>query len=113
MLRRCPGEGAKRDNLHLIDEDLAMQFLPSGKIQHFRLALATKPFDIFFLCIVPSRNEDNSYNASALKACEQAKAMWVQATSRREEGVDAYKIELARDADAFRIRNGRRNHSMS
>jgi hypothetical protein len=65
------------------------------------LALATKPFDIFFLCIVPSRNEDNSYNASALKACEQAKAMWVQATSRREEGVDAYKIELARDADAF------------
>jgi hypothetical protein len=96
-----PVKGQKRDTLHLIDEDLAMQFLPSGRIQHFRLALATKPFDIFFLCIVPSRNQDNNYNATALQACEQAKLSWVQATSRREEGVDAYKVELARDPDAF------------
>jgi hypothetical protein len=45
-----PIKGSKKDTLHLIDEDLAMRFLPSGRIQHFRLALASKPFDIFFLC---------------------------------------------------------------
>ena len=37
-----PIKGQKRDTLHLINEDLAMRYLPSGKIQHFRLALATK-----------------------------------------------------------------------
>jgi hypothetical protein len=30
-----------------------------------------------------------------------AKTAWVQATSRKEEGVEAYKIDFARDADAF------------
>jgi hypothetical protein len=45
-----PIKGMKRDTLHLIDEDLAMQFLPSAKVLRFRLALAAKPFDIFFLC---------------------------------------------------------------
>ena len=39
-----PIKGQKRDTLHLIDEDLAMRYLPSGKIQRFRLALATKPY---------------------------------------------------------------------
>ena len=34
-------------------------------------------------------------------ACEQAKTLWVQATSRKAEGVEAYKIEYARDQDAF------------
>ena len=38
-----PIKGQKRDTLHLIDEELAMRHLPSGRIQRFRLALATKP----------------------------------------------------------------------
>lgn len=96
-----PIKGQKRDTLHLIDEDLAMRYLPSGKILRCRLALATKPFDVFFLCHVPTRNEDNPWNASNLLACERAKTAWVQATSRKEEGVDAYKIDAARDPDAF------------
>ena len=96
-----PIKGQKRDTLHLIDEELALRFLPSGKIQRFRLALATKPFDVFFLCHVPTRNEDNSWNVSNLQACEQAKTFWVQATTRKEEHVDAYKIDSARDPDAF------------
>ena len=41
-----PIKGQKHDTLHLIDEDLAMQYLPSGRIQRFRLALATKPYDV-------------------------------------------------------------------
>jgi hypothetical protein len=96
-----PIKGQKRDTLHLIDEDLAMAYLPSGKILHFRLALATKPFDVFFLCHISTRNEDNNWNASNLLGCEKAKTGWVQATSRKDEGVDAYKVDFARDADAF------------
>jgi hypothetical protein len=91
----------KRDTLNLIDEDLATLYVPSGKIQRFRLALGAKPFDVFFLCHVPSRNEDNTWNASNLVACEQAKTFWVQATSRKDDGADAYKVDLAKDPDAF------------
>ena len=89
-----PIKGEKRDMLHLIDEEIAMQYLPSKKIKRQRLALATKPHDVFFFCIVPSQNLDNSWNATALEACEQAKTLWVQATSRKAEGVESYKIEL-------------------
>jgi hypothetical protein len=96
-----PIKGQKRDTLHLIEEDLAMQYLPSGRIRRFRLALASKPDDAFFLCHVPSRNTDNQWNESNLAACEQAKNLWVQATSRREENVDGYKVDFAREKDAF------------
>jgi hypothetical protein len=96
-----PIKGQKRDTLHLIDEELAMRYLPSGKILRFRLALATKPHDVFFLCEVPTRNEDNSWNADNLLACEKAKTTWIMATSRKEEGVDGYKIDCAKDCDAF------------
>jgi hypothetical protein len=106
-----PIKGQKKNTLHLIDEDLALRFLPSGRVQRFRLALATKPFDIFFLCHVPTRNEDNTWNASNLQACERAKGSWIQATSRKEEGVEAYKIERARDADAFPEPKWPHNHS--
>jgi hypothetical protein len=96
-----PIKGQKHDTLHLIDEELAVEYLPSARILRFKLALASKPFDIFFLCETPTRNEDNSWNASALVAAEQAKTKWVEVTSRREEGVDSYKIGAARDQDAF------------
>ena len=96
-----PIKGAKRDSLHLIEEDLAMRFLPSGKVQRFRLALASKPNDVFFLCCVPTRNLDNSWNRGNVGGCEQAKTLWTQATSRKDEGVDAYLLQVARDPDAF------------
>src|SRR5262245_36554324 len=96
-----PIKGMKRDTLHLIDEDLAMQFMPSARVLRFRLALASKPFDAFFLCIVPTRNEDNTWVSSNLRACQQAKSQWVQATSRKEDGVESYKVDTSRDPDAF------------
>ena len=49
-----PIKGQKRDTLHLIDEGLAQQHLPSARVQRFRLALATKPFDVFFLWQKPA-----------------------------------------------------------
>jgi hypothetical protein len=96
-----PIKGAKHDMLHLIADDLAVQYLPSMKILRHRLALASKPHDAFFFCIVPSQNLDNSWNATALEACDKAKTHWIQATSRKAEGAEGYKIEFARDQDAF------------
>jgi hypothetical protein len=96
-----PVKGAKHASLHLIDDELAAEFLPSGKVQRFRLALATKPYDVFFLVHVPSQNMDNAWNSTALEACEQAKTLWTQALSRKDEGVDAYKVDKARNQEAF------------
>jgi hypothetical protein len=96
-----PIQGQKRDTLHLIVEDLAMKYLPSAKVQRFRLALATKPYDSFFLCHIPTRNLDNSWNVSNAEACGHAKQLWTWATSRKAEGVDSYKIEFAKNPKAF------------
>lgn len=96
-----PIKGQKNDTLHLIDEDLALQYLPIGRLTHYRLALASKPHGIFFLCHVPTRNLDNKFNATTLAACEQAKTLWVLLTSLKEKGIDDYERTLAHDADAM------------
>jgi hypothetical protein len=96
-----PIKGQKHDTLHLIDEVVAERNLPSARILRFRLALASKPNDIFFLCHVPSRNLDNSWNETNLQACEQAKTLWTQATSLKEAGFEKYKVDKSRDPDAF------------
>ena len=96
-----PIKGTKRDMLHLIDDDLAVQYLPAKKIKRYRLALATKPHDVFFWCIVPSQNLDNAWNSDALTACHKATTHWIQAMSRRSEGAEGYEIKFAMDQDAF------------
>jgi hypothetical protein len=96
-----PIKGQKKDTLHLIDEDLALKYIPPGRIQRFRLALATKPDDVLFLCQIPSRNLDNEWNKAALKGIEQAKTLWTMVTSRKEEGVETYKITGSEDEDGF------------
>jgi hypothetical protein len=96
-----PIKGQTRDALHLIDEDIAMRFLPPARVLRFRLALATKPYDAFFLAVVPTRNTDNTWNSTNIQGCEVAKTHWIQATSRRDENVDGYKTDRARDVDAF------------
>jgi len=96
-----PIKGARKEALHLIVERLALRFLVSARILRFRLALATKPNDAFFLCHVPSRNTDNSWNETNLQGCEQARTFWTEVTSRREEGFDSYQIKSSRDRDAF------------
>ncbi len=93
--------GEKRDQLHLIDEEIAVRYLPNKKIKRFRLALACKPYDVFFLCQVPSVNLDNTWNDTALKACKKAKTHWVQVSSRAAENIEGYKTDNAVDVDAF------------
>jgi hypothetical protein len=96
-----PIKGQKHDTIHLIDDELAALYLPSGRLMHHRLVLATKPYDVFFLCQVPTQNVDNSWNASNLEACERAKTLWTQVTSRSKEGAEGYKRDFSRDPDAF------------
>jgi hypothetical protein len=96
-----PVKGEKKDILHLIDEDLAMEYLPPKKIKRHRLALAANAKGALFLCSVPSQNLENGYNDTALKACHEAKTLWLQVTSRKVEGYDDYKRDIAPDQDAF------------
>jgi hypothetical protein len=96
-----PIAGQKKDQLHLIDEDLALKYIPPGRILRSRLALATKPYDVLFLCQIPSRNLENDWNKAALKGIEQAKTLWTTVTSRKEEGVETYKVTWSEDPDAF------------
>ena len=97
-----PIKGQKHDALHLIDEELAMEFLPSARILRFRLALASKPWDVFFLCVVPTNNLDNRWNATNLEACRQARERWVMATSRKGEGVRGGRIDSCPDRGCLR-----------
>ena len=96
-----PVKGQKRDTLHLILEDVAVANGLQDKIIRHRLALAAKPFDSFFLCVVPSYNLDNDWNRTALAGCEQAKTLWTQAVSQKASGIDGYSITKARDHNAF------------
>ena len=78
-----------------------MRYLPSAKIQRFRLALATKPYDIFFLAHVPTRNTDNPWNATniaGLRPGEDAMGAGVE-----PQGGERRRLQdrVARDPDAF------------
>jgi hypothetical protein len=96
-----PIKGQKRDTLHLISEELAKRHVQSDRILRFRLALATKPYDVFFLCHVPSQNLDNTWNDTNLRTCLKGKTHWVQAASRKGENAEGYQITYAKDQDAF------------
>jgi hypothetical protein len=89
-----PVPGQKRDTLHLIVTDQA-KLLPPGKIQKFRLALASKPHDVFFLAHVPSQNLDNDWNRTNLQGCELAKKLWTQLTSLKAQGIEKYDIQFS------------------
>ena len=91
------------ETLHLIAEDLVLRYLSGGGIEKYRLALASKPHDVFFLAHVPdlTNNPDNIWNSTNLDGCQQAKRTWTKLTSQRGEGVEGYDINYAQDPDAF------------
>jgi hypothetical protein len=95
-----PIPGQKRDTTHLIVGPVSKLLHPS-RLMRFRMALAAKPHGGFFLCHVPSRNQDNTWVASNLDACEKAKTRWTLAVSLKEQGEEKYKVEHAHDADVF------------
>jgi hypothetical protein len=89
-----PIPGQKREQLHLVVSDMAAQ-LPPAKVQKFRLALATKPYDNFFLAHVPSQNLENKWNETNLAGCVQAKQFWTQSTSLYSVGKEGYKNDVS------------------
>jgi hypothetical protein len=91
-----PVQGQKKETLHLIVSDLAAQLSP-GRVQKFRLALATKPYDVHFLAHVPSQNLDNPWNETNLQGCEAAKRLWTMLTSLKSIGQEKYKIDHSKD----------------
>ena len=84
---------------HLIDEELALRYLEPKKLKYCRLALAMDALGRPFLCIIPSRNLDNDFNASALKGIESAKTKWTEVV--RRQGYDDYKTNFAKNSEAF------------
>jgi hypothetical protein len=100
-----PVPGLKDSVPHLLASDLA-ETRPPGSLQYFRLALASKPHNQFFLAHVPSRNLDNEWNRSNLEACVAARTSWKQVISRKSEGLEGYLIkptesELRGEGDPF------------
>jgi hypothetical protein len=96
-----PIKGQSKDQLHIIKKWIAARHLAPGKIAYGRLVLATKPYDVFFLCRIPTRNLDNSWNETSLRAAEQAKTLWTQVTSLKSQNIEDYKVETAANAKAF------------
>jgi len=89
-----PVKGQTHGTLHLIAEALALQYLSGGIIDKFRLVLASKPHDVFFLAEVPdpAHNPDNIWNITHLQGCTEAQKKWTRLISRRDEGFDGYNI---------------------
>ena len=106
-----PIKGAKRDSLHLIEEDLAMQFLPSGKIMRFRLALATKPLDVFFLCRIPTRNRTTRGTGTALRGANRQRSCGLrpQVVAKKESMHTSSRSRATRMPS--QNQNGRSNRS--
>ena len=80
--------------------------MPPAERSHSALSAqrsASKPHEASsVLCRVPSQNLDNPVaTMPSLRACLQGKSNWTQATSRRDEGVDEYKIGYAQGPGAF------------
>jgi hypothetical protein len=93
-----PNKGQKGDTLYLIIENLVPE-IKRGKLQRLRLALATKPGDIFFLCHIPFDNLDNIWNATSLNCCQAAKSQWVEAISLKSQGKEGYALSPAQSKD--------------
>jgi hypothetical protein len=100
-----PIKGEKQGALHLISPGLA-HLLPPNLVQHFGLALATKPYDEFFLCHVPTRGLENStWLQSDALACEEAMGRWVMVNSLRTDGHERYGVTFAKDNDFVPVPN--------
>jgi hypothetical protein len=93
-------KGQKTETTYLIVEDLVPP-TKLGRVKRQRLALASKPHDTFFLCIVPFDSLDNAWNMTALRACQMAKTQWVEAASGRSQGKEEYLITPAISDNPF------------
>jgi hypothetical protein len=96
MLHLGANQGVKKEQLHIIDEELATDKLEEAQIIRMRLALASKPDGKLFLAVVPSENLDNVWNSTHLDAIRLAQKFWVMAVSKSKTGEEGYSTTLAK-----------------
>jgi hypothetical protein len=65
-------------------------------VQYFRLALGTKPYNVYFLCHIPVRNLDNVWNATNLDGCIKAKTLWVKVISKKDRNTEGYEVIVSK-----------------
>ena len=108
-----PIKGAKRDMLHVIDDDLAVQYLPAKKIKRHRLALACKPHDVFFFCIVPTRTSTTPGTPTRSRPATRRRRIGFRRCRGGPRASKATRSSSRRIRTPFPSRNGRRARSMS
>lgn len=96
-----PIKGQPRETTHIIEVEIALAYLPKAKLRYARLALATTPYDNFFLAEIATRNLDNDWCATERNAAQQLKGMWGLVFSGRDQGVEKYLVKPAEHQDAF------------
>jgi hypothetical protein len=104
-----PVKGMKHEQLHVIDEELATEWLEPAQIIRMRLALASKPDGKLFLAQIPCENLDNVWNSTHIDAVHEAQRFWLMASSRAKENEEGYKTTKSRDHDAFKLDWGKRS----
>jgi hypothetical protein len=97
MFISVPVQGQKHNAVHLIDKAVALRNCDDREIEQYRLVLAARPHDRFFLAKVPCANLENSWNESMLRAVEYAKQRWCKVLSQRAQGHDRYATKDVRD----------------
>jgi hypothetical protein len=104
-----PIKGMKKEQLHIIDQELAVTTLEPAQILWMRLALASKPDGKLFLAQIPSmENMDNTWNSTHFDAIRRAQKVWLMAVSRAKTGEEGYEVVLAKSQDAFKLAWGKR-----
>ena len=90
-----PIKGEKRDMLHLIDEEIAVQYLPVEEDQAAATGAGVEaPRRFLLLHRAVAKPGQLVERNGARRPARKPRRMWVQATSRKAEGVEGYKIEL-------------------
>ena len=110
---KVPIKGMKGDTLHLILKSVAKRNLDAGKVLFFRLVLASKPGDVFFLCHVPSRNPDNEWNRPTWRPVRKRRRRGLRSLAGRWRALKGIRPTIRETAMRSRIQSGRSSHLMT
>ena len=107
---KVPMKGQKKDTLHLIDEDLAASYLVEGKVERFRLALATKPFDISFCVRCPRRTWTTTGTPATSGHVSRPRGCGYKPQVKKVRASTATRSAPLETAAPSRSRNGQHRH---
>ena len=98
----CANHRGRRKGItiHLIVEDLAIKYLPAGKIMRHSLALASKPYDVFFLATHPDHQPRQLLEQIQLGGLQVGEGALGAIDKSEVTGAERYDDHVA-DLDAF------------